>query len=100
MDVEHINPEEVAQKDYKTWITEAVIDHRPKKKRKDMRASQLQFLIKWEGYPHEENTWEPWANLRRNIHVHEYMRLHRLAYLIPKSLREPIETSDSESEEA
>jgi len=83
MDIEHTNPEEVAQKDYKTWITEAVLDHRPKEKRKDMKRSRLQFLIKWEGYPHEQNTWEPWSNLRRNVHVHEYMRINRLAYLIP-----------------
>ncbi len=100
MDIEHTNVEDVAQKDYKTWITEAVRDHRPKKKGRDLRRSRLQFLIKWEGYPEEENTWEPWSNLRRNKHVHQYMRAHGMGSLIPKNLREVPEDTDSASDEA
>ena len=26
--------------------------------------NQIKYLIKWEGYPHSENTWEPKANLK------------------------------------
>jgi hypothetical protein len=92
-DNEHTNPEEVAQKDYRTWITESILDHRPKKRRNRLLRSQLEFLVKWQGYPSEENTWEPWCNLRRNSLVHEYLRNKRMAYLIPKNLRE-IEQND------
>ena len=88
MDLEYTNPEEVAQKDYKTWITEAVRDHRPKTKGRDLKRSRLEFLIKWEDYQEDQNTWEPWSNVRKNQHVHEYMRQHKMAYLIPKNLRD------------
>ncbi len=98
MDNEHTDPEQVAQKDYRTWITEAILDHRPKKKRKQLRRSQLEFLVKWQGYPSEENTWEPWANLRRNILAHEYLRNHRMAYIIPQNLRENAAEDESVSE--
>ncbi len=98
MDTEYTNPEKVAQTDYKTWITEAILDHRPKKKRKDMRAGQLQFLVKWQDYPDSENTWEPWSNLRRNLHAHDYMRRHGLAYLVKKNLRDPPESDASTSD--
>ena len=88
MDKEYTDPEKVAQKDYNTFITEAVIDHRPKfRKLKEISRKSLEFLIKWEGYPDENNTWEPWRNLRRNLHVHEYMRGHGLGSWIPRNLR-------------
>ena len=28
-----------------------------------MRHGKVEYLIKWEGYPDSENTWEPQANL-------------------------------------
>lgn len=95
VDNEHTDPEKVAQKDYKTYITEAILDHRPKTKLRDLKRSRLQFLVKWQGYPDEQNTWEPLGNLRRNLHVHEYMRRHKLASLIPRKLRD-VGTSSSE----
>ena len=97
VDNEHTDPEKVAQKDYKTYITEAIIDHRPKTKLRDVRRGRLEFLVKWQGYPAEQNTWEPWRNLRRNLHVHEYMRRHKLASLIPRKLRDVGTSSSSDS---
>ena len=28
-----------------------------------LRRNRTEFLIKWKGYPHSENTWEPESNL-------------------------------------
>ncbi len=100
MDPVSTNPESIAQKDYRTWITEAVLDHKPKRKISDIRRSQLQFLIKWEGYPSEENTWEPWKNVKHNLHVHEYLRTHKMASFVPKNARTPMmdENSSASSE--
>ena len=36
--------------------------------------SQLSFLVHWVGY--EEATWEPWANIRRTVQLHDYLRNH------------------------
>jgi Chromo (CHRromatin Organisation MOdifier) domain len=36
------------------YEVEAIINHRFKG-----RNRQLQYLIKWKGYPHSDNTWEP-----------------------------------------
>ena len=38
------------------WVVEAIVDEKGKGRNK-------RFLIKWEGYPDLENTWEPAANV-------------------------------------
>ena len=38
------------------WVVEAIVDEKGKGRNK-------RFLIKWEGYPDSENTWEPAANV-------------------------------------
>jgi hypothetical protein len=35
--------------------------------------NKLHYLVKWEGYPHEENTWEPVENVTHaKDAVHEF----------------------------
>lgn len=43
---------------FKEFVVERVVSHRfdPKKR-------QFEYLLKWEGYPHDQNTWEPAENL-------------------------------------
>ncbi|CAK71205.1 unnamed protein product (macronuclear) [Paramecium tetraurelia] len=42
-------------------------------KRYDPETNELQYCIKWEGYPDEENTWEPVENLQNVLSfVQEY----------------------------
>jgi hypothetical protein len=40
----------------KLWMIERIVSHRG-------RGKQRQYLIKWEGFPDEENTWEPRRHL-------------------------------------
>ena len=39
------------------YDVEEVLDSR-------LRYRKLQYLVKWKGYPHEDNTWEPEGNLK------------------------------------
>jgi RNase H-like domain found in reverse transcriptase/Reverse transcriptase (RNA-dependent DNA polymerase)/Integrase zinc binding domain/Retroviral aspartyl protease/Chromo (CHRromatin Organisation MOdifier) domain len=39
------------------WYVERILDKRTKN-------GKLQYLVKWEGYPDEENSWEPFANVK------------------------------------
>ncbi len=43
------------------WEIEDVLATRTIKNRNGSRSTQ--YLIKWEGYPPEKNSWEPWHNL-------------------------------------
>lgn len=37
------------------------------------RASEMRFLVKWEGFPVSENTYEPFENLRHCLVLQEYV---------------------------
>ena len=48
------------------WAVEEIIAKRTNRR-------QVQYLVKWEGYPTSENTWEPVANLKNCIElIQEY----------------------------
>jgi len=50
---------------------EAVINHH-----KHGRWHQHQYLIKWKGYPHSDNTWEPSENIHAPDLISEYHKQH------------------------
>ena len=80
-DKEHTDPSVVALKDQQLHLVERVLAHRGKA---SGRRKDLSFHIQWLGYGPEDNTWEPWANLRDNLVVHQYLRDHDMASLIPE----------------
>jgi hypothetical protein len=43
------------------YIVEAVLD---KKTEKSGRSRVVKYLVKWQGYPDSDNTWEPVSNLK------------------------------------
>ena len=45
------------------YTAEAVIGERAAKRRK------VEYLVKWEGYPVEESTWEPFENISIDLYV-------------------------------
>lgn len=47
----------------------------------------LKFQVRWAGYDSSEDTWEPYANLRHAIQLHEYLRAIKRIDLIPESHR-------------
>jgi hypothetical protein len=50
-----------------------------------MKKANLKFLVHWEGCPDSTDTWEPYRALRQIVKLHEYLRAHRLATLIPQA---------------
>jgi hypothetical protein len=74
-------PRETAVKNKGLYDVEEIVSHKGKATNKD----SLQFFVKWAGYSHEDNTWEPFATLKQNLFLHDYLRRHKMGYLIPKA---------------
>ena len=66
--------------DEQFYEVEKVLEHRGQFNKKD----KLFFKVKWLGYANEDNTWEPWKNLRNNVELHKYLRNNNLQTHIPK----------------
>jgi hypothetical protein len=76
-------PTNIANRDYQLFNVANILHHQGDTKRK----STLTFLVHWEGYSHNEDSWEPWAELRNNPKLHDYLRTKNLHMLIPKEHR-------------
>ncbi len=83
-DPEYTDPAKVALTDKQHFLVEAIRSHSGDFTRKQT----LKFLVKWEGYPESQNTFLPWASLRDNEVLHEYLRRDpKLISNIPKDYR-------------
>ena len=66
--VQKLDPSNVIHKKrVKEYEVEKVIDDR-------IRKGKQEFLVKWKGYPSEENTWEPYNNLKDNQQFKNYQK--------------------------
>ena len=75
-----IDPVDIARRDYLEYFVEGIISHEGNPK----KLTSLSFLVKWLGYDASWNSWEPWANLRRTVPLHDYLRRHNMEKLIPQ----------------
>lgn len=70
------------------FIVEAITSHQGEDGNRFIKKSK--FLVHWAGFSHEDETWEPWANLRSNPVLHTYL-YHvdggRLRHLISQEFR-------------
>jgi len=64
------------------YEVEAIINHRF-----FGQWRQLQYLIKWKGYPHSDNMWEPVENLHAEALVKAYHRKHPLEHKSQRKVR-------------
>jgi hypothetical protein len=78
-----MTPSDVALKDRGEFKVESILRHVGNPKRK----SELDFLIRWEGYDTTHDLWLPWRSLRNNPKLHAYLETHGLRKLIPKEHR-------------
>ena len=77
---ELVDPKEVAWRDQDRFQVESIISHQG-----DMRrVSTLTFRVRWQGFPPEEDTIEPWKNLRSNAALHAYLRRSGQESKIPR----------------
>src|SRR5216683_7694611 len=53
------------------------------------RKRQLQYLVKWLGYPKSNNTWEPAGHLQALALLKEYHRRYPLSSRIGRVLKQP-----------
>jgi len=51
------------------YEVEAILNHRLHR-----RHHQLQYLIKWKGYPHSDNTWEPSNHVHADDLIKQYQK--------------------------
>ncbi len=80
---ELVDPREVALTDRDEFVIEKVIDHRGDLTKK----SSLTFKVRWQGYSAEEDTWEPWSQLRDTEALHVYLRSINKGNMIPKKFQ-------------
>ena len=50
--------------------------------------SQMDFLVKFQGYDEEHNLWLPYSELRDNRNLHAYLIQKRMRSLIPQKFWE------------
>jgi len=79
-DPQRITPFEVAMKDAHEFLVEEILDMRGNVRLK----SSLEFLVRWQGYSADADSWEPYSNLRDVAVFHRYLHTHNLDHLIPK----------------
>lgn len=62
------------------YIVDSIITHRGNPK----KISTLEFLVRWQNYSSEHDTWEPWIEMKKVSVVHLYLQSNNMSNLIPK----------------
>jgi len=85
-DPNRVDPVGIARKALPSpeFLISKIIDHKPRNFSNKSKRCELFFLIEWEGFSEDHNSWEPWENLRNVELIHEYLKGHNMKYLIPK----------------
>jgi len=78
-------PESIALKDRGEFVVHSIVKHTGNPNRK----SDMDFLVRWEGYSEAEadDQWLPWRALRNNPKLHQYLIENQLGKLVPKEHR-------------
>jgi hypothetical protein len=69
--------------DREEFIVHSVVKHRGNPR----KPSSLEFLIRWENYSPEYDTWEPWMEMKKISVVHEYLFNNNMVHIIPSQYK-------------
>ena len=72
-------PRQTANRDSQQWDVDHIVDHSGDKSSR----KTLKFRVRWAGFDASFDTWQPYADLRHNTKLHEYLRIHKMKSLIP-----------------
>ena len=66
----------LAALDKEEYEVESILEHRPagSKRNANVKPSAYWFKVKWAGFSDEENSWEPYSELRSLLPLEEYLR--------------------------
>ena len=85
---EHITPEEVARNMATEFIVESVLNIQGNRnKNRHFLRTDLELLVKWEGYEESYNSWEPYSEIKGTEAFKQYCLNNNLQYLIPKQYK-------------
>jgi hypothetical protein len=77
-DSSRTDPKDVAMHDQQEFVLHEVLAHRGDR----YRRSTMEFLVRWEGFGPEFDSWEPYSNLRDTEKLISYLSTNRLKALI------------------
>ncbi|HCK04385.1 MAG TPA: hypothetical protein DHV86_06465, partial [Methylophilaceae bacterium] len=85
---EHITPEEVARNMATEFKVESVLNIQGNRnKNRQFLRTDLELLVKWEGYEESYNSWEPFSEIKSTEAFKQYCLNNNLQYLIPKQYK-------------
>lgn len=73
------DPKDVAMHDEQEFYIDTILAHRGDR----YQRKRMEFLVKWQGYSDDANSWEPFHNLRDTEQLISYLSNNRLKSLIP-----------------
>ena len=86
------DPSKAAYADQQLFEIDKIISHRipgsNNNKLNNNNKTKALFRVRWRDYGEEDDTDEPWDNLRNNISLHEYLKSVHADALIPASFKQ------------
>ncbi len=79
------DPVEIARAELNEFLVENILEHRHDGSKK---RTNYEFLVKWAGYDHSDNTWEPLEFVRDNEKLIVYLYNSHLRQFLTKTQKE------------
>jgi hypothetical protein len=92
------SPLDVARRDIDEFIVEEVVNHRHTEPEERKLKGRLEFRVKWLGHGADEDSWEPFNNMKEVKAMHRYLHRVGLDREIPARFRRADYDADSDGE--
>lgn len=84
-DSNRTDPKEIAMHSSQEFVIESILEH--EFTGNIHRRSTLRFKVRWQGYPPEHDTWEPYSYLRDTEQLHAYLNANKMKSYIPAKFK-------------